>query len=871
MNKELYQERLKALEKFTPLLSHYTVQSLSPSNLSRSSTTGSSTTVTAKSSSAAHLALKRQKEHFPRNSQGSSLTSLSSYHKSQSKTQPGRPSLAQRMNAYLHRNDMDPVGGALCLLPSLDFRNAEDDVCGITGAESDLDTQGSVSSMNTMASNAADLILPTLGQHHHPDHSSSLMGREDISSTQKIPSMAASVFDMLSFTTQEMTVSNSVSPNNNDEDDDANNNMNENSGEETKSLEAKDSNTDESNTAAQNLSRSISYTRSSISQAPSTLQANLLSSFQSLVDSRVKAWTLLLLRHSLAKGDVESRQRLLSLLAAQQDIVPASVVMDWALVERSAGEKDMQCHQVLDMWKRKEEKSSDNRPMVKKEGQKEEIHGLANTDHDSMTIGQIWRRIPTHECDLVIPVRMTVMVDMVIQEKIMTIQLTAPGTLAAMYHPTTSKIRYLEAKLDTNLLINSMVEQARLVVFEAVARATSLGVKKGGEESRVAGVVGAGQGSTVATSGNVTMQSSTMAGDLPDRSLMKFGSALTLKSSSGPDNGGALRSPIEQASARSGMAQLRSSHLISASLHSKSQPSLSEIKATASARRFSDLLKSKPKLIEKSLSSANSRNNPVEAENTGQYAQRTSQPRLKMPERRQRSVTWTQPESITEPPPSQSNANESFNVAASNTIQSSPAPKRRKLMSGSLKRSSKSFGKPDANTFSSVRNATFGEFGHLKHAHVLDMMGKQKNPEMAGPSTGIQLSYHASTAQLGQHRSALRNSTWSSNRMSCLDTTQSISREGDDTQIVSSHSSLSSGSGCITGDDKRESNDVIPMNASYQSQVQRAVSSSTINALLNRSAENKSGGSNTVGILKRTPTQLEGLLLSAARGGSKKS
>ena len=123
---------------------------------------------------------------------------------------------------------------------------------------------------------------------------------------------------------------------------------------------------------------------------------------------------------------------------------------------------------------------------------------------------------------------------------------------------------------------------------------------------------------------------------------------------------------------------------------------------------------------------------------------------------------------------------------------------------------------------------------------------------MVASGAGMQLSYHASTAQLGQHRSALSNSTWSSNRMSCLDTTQSLRREDEEMQIVSSHSSLSSGSGCITGDAKRSSSDVFTVNAlSYQSQVERALSSDTINLLLNRSSENESKRGRPVGILKR--------------------
>jgi hypothetical protein len=64
------------------------------------------------------------------------------------------------------------------------------------------------------------------------------------------------------------------------------------------------------------LTKSTSWTKSTLAYASQALAMNLSEFFSSLIDSRVKAWTLLLLRHSLSTGDVESRARLLGMLSA---------------------------------------------------------------------------------------------------------------------------------------------------------------------------------------------------------------------------------------------------------------------------------------------------------------------------------------------------------------------------------------------------------------------------------------------------------------------------------------------------------------------------------------------------------------------------
>lgn len=67
--------------------------------------------------------------------------------------------------------------------------------------------------------------------------------------------------------------------------------------------------------AAVQLGTLTSWTKSSLVYAPHALNKNISGALSSLIDSRVRAWTLLLLRHSLTMGDKASRSRLLSMLS----------------------------------------------------------------------------------------------------------------------------------------------------------------------------------------------------------------------------------------------------------------------------------------------------------------------------------------------------------------------------------------------------------------------------------------------------------------------------------------------------------------------------------------------------------------------------
>jgi hypothetical protein len=90
-------------------------------------------------------------------------------------------------------------------------------------------------------------------------------------------------------------------------------------------LDASDTNSESATSiekrAIQTLGSITSWTRSTLVYAPQAASKNVSTSFSSLVASRIRAWTLLLLRHSLTTGDAASRSRLLSMLSSKVEII----------------------------------------------------------------------------------------------------------------------------------------------------------------------------------------------------------------------------------------------------------------------------------------------------------------------------------------------------------------------------------------------------------------------------------------------------------------------------------------------------------------------------------------------------------------------
>jgi len=99
--------------------------------------------------------------------------------------------------------------------------------------------------------------------------------------------------------------------------------------------------------AAQNLGSGASWTKSTLVYAAQAVAINVSDSFACLVDSRVRAWTLLLLRHSLSTGDAESRSRLLSMLSACIKVDSAETKFKTLPLPESAAKEPKECDVIL--------------------------------------------------------------------------------------------------------------------------------------------------------------------------------------------------------------------------------------------------------------------------------------------------------------------------------------------------------------------------------------------------------------------------------------------------------------------------------------------------------------------------------------------
>jgi hypothetical protein len=99
--------------------------------------------------------------------------------------------------------------------------------------------------------------------------------------------------------------------------------------------------------AAQSLGSPTSWTKSSVVYASHAVSENVANSFSSLVDSRVRAWTLLLLRHSLTTGDSASRTRLLSMLSSFIKVNSAETAFKTLPLPESAAHQPKEADVIL--------------------------------------------------------------------------------------------------------------------------------------------------------------------------------------------------------------------------------------------------------------------------------------------------------------------------------------------------------------------------------------------------------------------------------------------------------------------------------------------------------------------------------------------
>ena len=99
--------------------------------------------------------------------------------------------------------------------------------------------------------------------------------------------------------------------------------------------------------AAQTLGSLTSWTKSSVMYAPGAISKNVADSFSSLVDSRVRAWTLLLLRHSLTTGDSGSRSRLMTMLSSIIKVDSAKTTFKTLPLPESAANQPKEADVIL--------------------------------------------------------------------------------------------------------------------------------------------------------------------------------------------------------------------------------------------------------------------------------------------------------------------------------------------------------------------------------------------------------------------------------------------------------------------------------------------------------------------------------------------
>lgn len=184
--------------------------------------------------------------------------------------------------------------------------------------------------------------------------------------------------------------------------------------------------------AALNLASKITWTRSSIKLAPSAMLGSLFSSFRLLLESRVKAWTLLLLRHSLSSGDEGSRCHLLRLLATSNSISLSAIETKFQALK-------LPPEIALSLHKDDQENSS--------------------------------KKSSNSPVEIILPLLFEVVMDLTIQRQQLTSKLRAPGTIKVQFLHREKLISFLQVDLNANTLVESMVEQARLIVFKVVARA----------------------------------------------------------------------------------------------------------------------------------------------------------------------------------------------------------------------------------------------------------------------------------------------------------------------------------------------------------------------------------------------------------------
>jgi len=173
------------------------------------------------------------------------------------------------------------------------------------------------------------------------------------------------------------------------------------------------------------LSDTSSWTKSNVVYASASLLKDISDSFSSLVNSRVKSWTLLMFKNSISSGDNSNRSSILKMLAASINVQATRSNFRTLQLPASA------------------------------QGQ-------------------------SKEADVILPLLFEVSLRVAMRDKSELVTLRAPGTVSGNFHSGHPKgLAKVDVRLDANALLKSMGDQARLAVFKTVAGVSSADLKPG--------------------------------------------------------------------------------------------------------------------------------------------------------------------------------------------------------------------------------------------------------------------------------------------------------------------------------------------------------------------------------------------------------
>ncbi len=312
------------------------------------------------------------------------------------------------MDSCLHRDDNDAVGGALISVPALDLQSPDHQHAATA-------TSGGQAAQQAR-STGASAVLPSLGKSARVTAATG--AGTSCLNPPVIPAMVATVLgngnnaQSKLFSESHSSSSSSTPPDNNNNNHHPLNNHNSANLLNNATAAA----TDIEYAAAQNFGRPISYTRSSAPQAPSAMTRVLFDSFSSLIESRIKTWTLRLLRHSLSSGDEDSRVQLMSLLATK-NVELSAIVTSFETVGTINSSSSSTTSTAATTTTSDDEKNNNGNGTP----------NIANQNKATSITGGFSQH---NNCDFMIPISMNLHVDLRLHGEIVSLHFYTDGTAA---------------------------------------------------------------------------------------------------------------------------------------------------------------------------------------------------------------------------------------------------------------------------------------------------------------------------------------------------------------------------------------------------------------------------------------------------------